>query len=133
MPPIALQHVSPLNYAVMQSKITFDDLPGAVSQLGDKLDIIQNMLAQRIEPQPAPTQDQFLTAEEAAAFLRLSVPTVYSKVSRGELTVMKQGNRLYFSKSELIDYLKAGKRKSNMEVLAEANDYISKGKKGDKL
>ncbi len=116
----------------MKENFTFDDLPRAVSQLGDKLDAIQQMLAQRIEPQPAPSQDQFLTAEEAAAFLRLSVPTIYSKVSRGELTVMKQGNRLYFSQSELIDYLRAGKRKSNSEIQTEACEYISKDKKGGK-
>ena len=104
--------------------ISFNDLPEAVSRLGDKLDAIQQMLAQRIEPQPAPKQDHFLTAEEAAAFLRLSVPTVYSKVSRGELTVMKQGNRLYFSESDLMGYLKAGKRKSNSEIQAEADNYL---------
>ncbi len=74
-----------------------------------------------------------MTAEEAAAFLRLSVPTVYSKVSRGELTVMKRGNRLYFSKYELIDYLRAGRKKSNAEIQAEAGEYISKSKKGGKL
>ncbi len=110
--------------------ISFDDLPMAVCHLSEEIREIKSMLAQRIEPQSVPTQDQILTAEEAAAFLRLSVPTVYSKVSRGELTVMKQGNRLYFSIADLMKYLKSGKRKSNAEVQAEAGEYISKCKKG---
>ena len=104
--------------------LSFDELPSAVSRLGDKLDAIQQMLAQRIELQPTSTQDKFLSTQEAAAFLRISVPTLYSKVSLGELPVMKQGNRLYFSESDLTDYLKAGRRKSNPEIQAEADNYL---------
>jgi excisionase family DNA binding protein len=48
----------------------------------------------------------FLSIQEAAAFLNLSVPTVYSKVSRRDLPYYKSGKRLYFIKSELQDFLK---------------------------
>ncbi len=74
--------------------------------------------------------EQFLTIQEAAEFLRLTVPTVYIKVHKGELPVMKRGKRLYFSKTELMDYLKAGRKKSNAEIEQEANAYLSKIKKG---
>jgi len=60
-----------------------------------------------------PTTDQpeqLLTIQEAAEFLRLTVPTMYSKVSKGELPVMKRGKRLYFSRTELLEYVKAGRR-----------------------
>ena len=55
----------------------------------------------------AKEQDQILTVDEACDFLHLSKPTIYSKVSRKELPVMKNGKRLYFSKHELINFLKA--------------------------
>lgn len=71
-----------------------------------------------------------LSISEAADFLNLSVPTLYSKVSRGELPVMKRGKRLYFSLPELVDYLKAGRKKSNAEIEAEADQYLVKSKKG---
>jgi excisionase family DNA binding protein len=58
--------------------------------------------------------------------LGLSAPTMYSKVSRGELPVMKRGNRLYFSKKELLEYLKAGRKKTNAEIEAEAQAYLNK-------
>lgn len=117
----------------MEKTITFDSLPEAVGRLGEEIREIKSMLVQRVEPQPAPPQDEILTTEEAAAFLRLSVATIYTKVSRGELTAMKQGNRLYFSKFELMDYLRAGKKKSNAEIQAEAGEYISKDMKGGVL
>lgn len=56
--------------------------------------------------------DKFLSIQEAAKFLSLSVPTMYTKVSTGKLPYMKRGKRLYFSESELIEYLKSGRRKS---------------------
>lgn len=71
-----------------------------------------------------------LTVQEAGEFLSLSVPTIYSKVSRGELPVMKQGKRLYFSRAELLEFLKAGRRKTNKEIEAEGASYLRTNKKG---
>ena len=80
-----------------------------------------------------PTTDQpeqLLTIQEAAEFLRLTVPTMYSKVSKGELPVMKRGKRLYFSRTELMEYIKEGRKKSNAEIEAEAKAYLLNNKKG---
>jgi len=80
-----------------------------------------------------PTTDQpeqLLTIQEAAEFLSLTVPTMYSKVSKGELPVMKRSKRLYFSRTELLEYLKAGRKKSNAEIEAEAKAYLLNNKKG---
>ena len=75
--------------------------------------------------------EKLLTIQEAAKFLNLTVPTIYSKVSKGELPVMKRSKRLYFSSSELMDYLKKGRKKSKAEIEAAAEDYLKdKYKKG---
>jgi excisionase family DNA binding protein len=51
------------------------------------------------ESKPTTEQpEQLLIVQEAAQFLNLTVPTIYSKVSKGELPVMKRSKRLYFSK-----------------------------------
>ena len=73
---------------------------------------------------------QLLTIQEAAKFLNLTVPTIYSKVSKGELPVMKRSKRLYFSSTELMEYLKEGRKKSNTEIEAEAEAYLSNNRKG---
>lgn len=70
--------------------------------------------------------EQLLTVEDAAKFLSLTVPTIYSKVSRGELPFMKRSKRLYFSKEELLKYVKAGRKQTNAEIESEANLYLKK-------
>ena len=74
--------------------------------------------------------EQLLAVQEAAQFLNLTVPTIYSKVSKGELPVMKRGKRLYFSRTELMEYIKEGRKKSNAEIEAEAKAYLLNNKKG---
>ena len=74
--------------------------------------------------------EQLLTIQAASQFLALSVPTMYSKVSKGELPVMKRGKRLYFSRTELLDYIKKGRKKSYAEIEQEAETYLSNKKKG---
>ena len=79
---------------------------------------------------PADQPEQLLTIQEAAEFLSLTVPTMYSKVSKGELPVMKRGKRLYFSRTELLEYVKTGRKKSNAEIEQEAKAYLLNNKKG---
>ena len=73
--------------------------------------------------------DELLTVQDAAKLLSLTVPTVYGLISKGELPVMKRSKRCYFSKVELIDYLKQGRRKTLAETAIEAERYC-KNKKG---
>ena len=85
---------------------------------------------------PTETPEQLFTVQEAAQFLNLTVPTIYSKVSKGKLPVCKApgSKRLYFSRNELLDFIKTGRKKSNAEIEAEANDYLLNAKKkGGKL
>lgn len=80
--------------------------------------------------QPTQTQqDELLTVQDTAEFLSLSVPTIYGLISKGELPVMKRSKRCYFSKSELMDYLKQGRKKTLAETASEADQYL-KSKKG---
>ena len=80
--------------------------------------------------EPNDQQERLLTIQEAADFLSLTVPTMYSKVSKGELPVMKRSKRLYFSRTELLEYLKDGRKKSNAEIEQEAKAYLLNNKKG---
>lgn len=79
---------------------------------------------------PQKEAEQLLNVQEAAKFLRLTVATIYSKVSKGELPVMKRDKLLYFSSIELMDYLKEGRKMSNAEIEQEAENYLSNNKKG---
>lgn len=56
--------------------------------------------------------------------------TWYSKISRNELPYYKRGKKIYFLKSEIDEWLKQGKCKSNAEIDAESEAYLSNNKKG---
>jgi len=109
--------------------LTFEQLPQAVSLLHDKLNNIEQLIREG-NSQPSPV-DELLSVSEAAKFLNLSVPTLYGKVSRKEIPVNKQGKRLYFYKSELADWIKAGRKKTALEIRQEAEQYVISKKRGN--
>lgn len=106
---------------------TFEQLPQAVSKLHEKLNSIEQLLLEKQEH--APQQDELLSISQAAKFLNLSVPTLYSKVSRKEIPVNKQGKRLYFYKAELAQWIKAGRKKTAAELQQEATGYLAERKR----
>ncbi|MFK2818990.1 helix-turn-helix domain-containing protein [Flavobacteriaceae sp. LMIT009] len=71
--------------------------------------------------------EKFLDINEASAFLNLAVSTIYSKVSKKELPYMKRGKRLYFSKTELLDYIKGGRKQTVSEIETEVHSYLKMG------
>lgn len=96
----------------------------------DRLDSIESLLIEiarkdRNEKGNNGETDTIFNVPQAAEFLGLTVPTIYSKVSRGDIPAMKKGNRLYFSRQELITHLRSGKKKSTSEILSEAETYVS--------
>ena len=103
--------------------------------IDDFVSDVANEVVKRMElwnnnPQhPTDQPEQLLTVPEAADFLHLKVASIYLKVSRGELPFMKRSKRLYFSSTELLEYIKEGRKKTNAEIEAEAESYLKN--KGD--
>ncbi len=116
----------------MGNILTFDELPQAVAILTKEIGELKKLLLEN-QLHLNPTQEeQPLDIHETAKFLNLSVPTIYSKVSKRELPALKQGKKLHFLKSELFEYLKRGRKKTNEEIAEEASAYTKKkgGKNG---
>jgi len=111
----------------MKDTLTFDQLPQAVTQIQEKLDNIEQLLLQRKEQ--SPEQEELMPITQAAAFLDLAVPTVYSKVCRKEIPVNKRGKRLYFYRSELTEWIKAGRKKTADEIGEDALQHLTTGSK----
>lgn len=106
-------------------KITFEDLPIAVSELADKLKQIEELLLSQ-KNQPQVEEDKLLTIKETSQLLSLTVPTVYGLVQRREIPVCKKGKRLYFSRTEVIDWIKTGRKKTNAQVDQATEGYLLK-------
>ena len=77
----------------------------------------------------APEPVALLTIQQAADFLHLTVPTLYGKVHAREIPFSKLGKRLYFSKTELTDWVKTGRQKTTAEVQAEAIAFVNSNKR----
>jgi excisionase family DNA binding protein len=86
--------------------------------------LILDLKQQKTPSEQTTPPDELLNIQQAAKLLSLAVPTIYSKVSKGELPVMKRSKRLYFSRMELMEYLKEGRKKTNTEIDASAKDYL---------
>ena len=108
------------------SNLNFESLPQVVHELSVKIDNFALLLKSTTQRED---QNDLLNTKEAAKFLNLSVPTLYSKVSKKEIPHMKRGKRLYFSKLELTDYIKSGKVFSDKEIDEQADDFLSNSKK----
>ena len=94
--------------------------------------LIEKAISRVLSTQQTPAEkepDQLLTVPDAAKFLSLSVPTIYGLISKGELPVMKRSKRCYFSKADLLNYLKQGRKRTQAETAAAARDYLN-NKKG---
>jgi excisionase family DNA binding protein len=109
----------------MEKNLTHDTLPQGVTTLLKEFREFKNLFFQKQEQPTVEQPEQLLNVQEAAQFLNLTVPTIYSKVSKGELPVMKRSKRLYFSSIELMEYIKDGRKKSNAEIEQEADDYLA--------
>ena len=89
-------------------------MPQALSLLLEKVCQLENLLLKN--QLHAEETDELYTITQAAKFLNLSVATIYSKVSRCEIPVNKQGKRLYFYKHELVDWIKKGRKRTYSEL-----------------
>lgn len=104
----------------------FNELPEVVRQLYEKVERIE-LLLEKLDPHKA-DKNELLNIEEAAAFLKVSVAAVYTKVSRQEIPYSKPGRRLYFNKTDLKKWIANGKRKTIEELMKSNNHHTTRVK-----
>ena len=107
------------------TEITFEQLPQAVGQLFAKLENIEKLLSGKEGTQQSEA-DELFTIDEAATFTHLSKLTIYGLVSKAEIPCMKKGKRLYFTRKELIAWIKTGRKKTLAETAIEANAFVNR-------
>jgi excisionase family DNA binding protein len=112
-------------------QVTYNTMPEALQLIAERLEKVEQMLTavNDLHTQQQP-ENELLTIQGAAEFLRLSVPTIYAKVNRRELPFMKRSKRLYFDKTELLAYLKKGRALTTEEAGTAAFDLVGKKGKG---
>jgi excisionase family DNA binding protein len=94
-----------------ESNLSFDQLPKAVGELLTKVDYVISRLDEKKEVDgSSPTQDddQMMTMDEACQFIGKKRSTMYSLTSERRIPYRKRGNKLYFFKKELIEWIQSG-------------------------
>jgi len=109
-----------INIVYMES-FNFNELPEVVRRLFEKVEQIE-MLLHSLQPKDE-SENELLDISEAAVFLKVSVASLYTKVSRKEIPVSKPGKRLYFNRSELQEWIKLGRKKTAIEISKESSGY----------
>jgi excisionase family DNA binding protein len=70
--------------------------------------------------------DEFLNVNEVAELTNYAVATIYDLKHKGKLPFYKNGAKLQFKKSEIIEWLEKGKGITLDDLNVKANDYILK-------
>ena len=75
----------------------------------------------------SPSQDHLLlTIDQAASLLSKKKQTIYRLVGKAEIPHYKVGNRLYFKREELLEWVNRSRRKTRSEITEEASAFIEK-------
>ena len=81
-----------------------------------------------------PEDEMPITIEKAAEIVNLSVDTIYGLIHRKKFPSNKPPGtkRHQFFKSELVDWIKSGRKKTSFEIKVERDNYLSAHKKKNK-
>ena len=71
-------------------------------------------------------EDVFLTIDETANLIHLSKYTIYGLVHKNSIPYHRRSRRLYFLKSEILNWLKNGKREDKSVLQNKVDEYLLK-------
>jgi excisionase family DNA binding protein len=106
--------------------LSFDSLPDQVSKLNQKIDQLLELAKSNSAGEAE--QSELLTVDQAASLLGLAKQSIYGKLCRNELPAIKPAGskRVYFKKTDLLEYLEAGRKKTTSEINAEVGKCLIK-------
>jgi len=109
--------------------LTFEQLPKAVGEIRAKMDAIEQLLQQILGNDDSINLNEYVTLDEASEILSLSKQTIYGYTSHRKIPFYKRGQRLYFSRKELSDWIASGRIKTIEEIQKEADNYLASRKR----
>lgn len=106
--------------------IDYNNLPMAVNFLINQINELKEQLNEsaRFNVSKVSEEEEILLADGVAKLLDVTIGTIRTKTSKGEIPSMKRLGKNYYLKSEIIEYLKQGKKLSFQEIEEKANQYL---------
>ena len=112
---------------MVNSEITFNDLPKVIAELRDE---VIGMKVALLDLQKGQTQHKMeklrrtMNVEEAADYLRMPLNTLYMKLQKGEVPGMKPGKRWVLFADELDKWLEVKRKNAVPMTIEEENEAI---------
>lgn len=101
-------------------------MPKAMAYLIGKVEALEKALLEKNETPSIPA-DRWFNIDELKVYLpdHPAKATIYGWVSKREIPFHKGGKKLRFLQSDIDKWLCSGKRKSEIELRDEANNYCA--------
>lgn len=90
---------------------------------------VRDVLLSATPPTPPtldPDQDEIMSVEEAAVFLKVKRPTIYGYNYNKVIASFRKRGRVYFKKSTLIEWLNSGERMTRNEITKAAAESLKR-------
>ena len=111
--------------------LNFNDLPEAVLHLIHEVAEIKHYLLQNAAdsaniPSPKQPEKEILTVEDVCQKLGLKKGSVYNLTHRQQIPYYKRGQRIYFDRNEIDEWIRSDRRKTIKELQNDADLSIGK-------
>ncbi|MCT3629162.1 helix-turn-helix domain-containing protein [Elizabethkingia anophelis] len=101
------------------NEISFENLPSAVAHLNNQVEELKELILRK-ESVSIPQKKTPIDIEKACEIIGKAKPTVYTLVRTRQIPCYKSGKKLYFFEDELLEWIRNGRRKTMVEIEAEA-------------
>lgn len=98
----------------------------AIDNRFDKLEALITSLKPQGDVNGLPAMD-IMEIDEASDFLGYKKATIYEYVSKRKIPFFKKNRKLYFSKTDLTEWIKEGRVKTFNELKEDAHSYLKGG------
>ena len=102
-----------------RNEISFENLPSAVAHLNNQVEELKELILRK-ESVSIPQKKTPIDIEKACEIIGKAKPTVYTLVRTRQIPCYKSGKKLYFFEDELLEWIRNGRRKTMVEIEAEA-------------
>lgn len=113
--------------------LTFDKMPQAIEYLVGTVNQLQTLISQHLDNEhtPQPT-DRWLNTNDLMEYHpdRPARSTIYSWVANNLIPFHKTGKKLQFRQSEIDEWIKNTRNKTEEEIREEAIDHINRRRIG---
>ena len=99
-----------------ESKITFEAMPQAISELRKKVDSLYEKVSELSNRYPNLAEEPMIGIEEACTILGRAKSTIYALTQAHKIPYYQPGKMLQFKRSELMAWMESAKHETSIQT-----------------